>query len=99
MRALLARHWFAVTFSICLAAVLLPLCQSRVLPFQDYSGIVGLGGALAHLDDPGARIRGLYDIDIAATPCALYFGWAWLAGKLGVPVEVAFDLFIALFSI
>jgi hypothetical protein len=99
MRAFLARRWFAITFAVCLAAVLLPLCQSRVLPFQDYSGIVGLGGALAHADDPAARVREFYDVDITPTPCALYFGWAWLAGKAGVPVEVAFDLFIALFAI
>src|SRR4051812_46882954 len=99
MRAFLARRWFALSFSICLAAVLLPLCQSRILPFQDYSGIVGLSGALAHRADPAANVRAFYDIDISASPCVLYFGWAWLAGAVGVPVEIAFDLFVALFAI
>src|SRR3954471_18184815 len=104
MRALLAQRWlaqrwFAVLFSTCLAAVLLPLAQSRVLPFQDYSGVVGLSGALAHLDDPAARIREFYDVDIGAYPCALYFGWVWLLGHIGLSVEVAYDLFLAIFAI
>src|SRR5437868_7017394 len=97
LRAWLARRWFAVSFSLGLLAVLLPLCQTRVLPFQDYSGIVGLSGALAHLDDPAARIRDFYTVDVGPYPCAAYFGWAWLLGKIGLSVEVAYDLFIAIF--
>jgi hypothetical protein len=99
MRGFLARRWFAVAFSLGMLAVLLPLCQSRVLPFQDYSGIVGLSGALAHLDDPAARIRDFYTVDIGPYPCATYFGWALLLGKLGISVEVAYSLFIALFAV
>jgi hypothetical protein len=99
LRALLARRWLALAFGACLLAVLLPLAQTRVLPFHDASGIVGLGGALAHRDDAAANVRAFYDIDIGAYPSALYFGWAALAGKLGVSVEVAFNLFIALFAV
>jgi hypothetical protein len=80
-------------------ALVVPLCGGRLLPFHDASGIVGLGGALALRDDPAARVRELYDIDIRAYPSSLYFGWAWLAGALGVPVDVAFSIFTALFSL
>ena len=46
-----------------------------------------------------ARVRELYDIDIRAYPSSLYFGWAYLAGVVGVPMDVAFSLFTALFSL
>jgi hypothetical protein len=99
MRSFLARRRLEILFAGCLLMVLAPLTQSRVLPFHDASGIVGLGGALARLDDPEARIPAFYDVDIRPYPSVLYFGWAYLAGKLGLSVETAFSLFMALFSI
>ena len=97
--AFLQRRWLAVALAVGGLAIVLPLCQSRVLPFHDASGITGLGGALAHLDDPQARVRELYDLDVRLYPSVLYFGWAAAAGKLGVSTEVAFSVFTALFSL
>jgi hypothetical protein len=94
-----SRRWFAISFAAGLVLVLLPLLQSRVLPFHDSSGIVGLGGALALRDDPTARVRELYDLDIRPYPSALFFAWAWLAGAAGVPMDVAMSLFLAVFAL
>lgn len=99
MRSFLARRWFETAFGLGLLAVLAPLFMTRVLPFHDASGIIGLGGALAHLDQPEARIREFYDLDIRAYPSVLYFGWAYLAGRAGVPVEIAMSVFLGLFAI
>jgi hypothetical protein len=88
-----------VALVVGLLASMAPLAQTRVLPFHDSAGIVGLGGALALRDDPAARISAFYDLDIRAYPSALYFGWAYLAGVLGISVETAFSLFLAGFCI
>ncbi len=94
-----SQRWWRVGLMIGVVALVVPLCGGRALPFHDASGIVGLGGALALRDDPAARVRELYDIDIRAYPSSLYFGWAYLAGALGVPMDVAFSVFTALFSL
>ena len=80
-----------------ITATWLPLLMTRVLPFHDASGIIGLGGALNHRDDPAARVGEFYQLDIRAYPSALYFGWLWLLGNLGIGAEVAVSLFIAVF--
>ena len=80
-------------------AAVMPLLMTRVLPFHDSAGIIGLGGALALRNDPSAAVRTFYDLDIRAYPSALYFGWAYLAGALGISVEIAFGVFVALFCL
>jgi hypothetical protein len=95
----LARRWWVVGLGVGVVGLLLPLLGGRLLPFHDASGIIGLGGALALRDDPVARVRELYDIDIRAYPSSLYFGWAWLAGAVGAPMDIAFTVFTALFSL
>jgi hypothetical protein len=80
-------------------ATLAPLAATPVLPFHDMSGIIGLAGALAHFDDPATRVRELFDLDIRAYPSALYFGWGYLAGRLGIPIELAFRVFLAVFGV
>jgi hypothetical protein len=90
------RAWL-LALVVGMLALLLPLAGGRVLPFHDASGIIGLSGALALRDDPGARVGEFYDIDIRAYPSSLYFGWAYLAGALGVPMEIAFSVFTAVF--
>jgi hypothetical protein len=93
------QRWWRVGLVVGLLALVVPLLGGRLLPFHDAPGIIGLGGALGLRDDPAARVRELYDIDIRAYPSSLYFGWAYLAGTLGVPMDVAFSLFTALFSL
>jgi hypothetical protein len=93
----LRRHWLWVAIAAGIAATWLPLLMTRVLPFHDASGIIGLGGALNHRDNPAARIHEFYQLDIRAYPSALYFGWLWLLGNLGIGAEPAVSLFIALF--
>lgn len=88
-----------MTLGAGIALLVLPVLASPVLPFHDAPGIVGLGGALALRDDPAARVAELYQLDIRPYPSALYFGWAALAGALGVPVGWAFSLFTAVFSL
>ena len=95
----LASRWLPICLVAGVVALVLPVLITPVLPFHDSPGIVGLGGALALRDDPTARVRELYAIDIRAYPSALYFGWAALAGALGVSVEWAFSLFLALFCL
>jgi hypothetical protein len=95
----LAPHAVSLALALGVFGSLLPLLQTRVLPFHDSAGIVGLGGALALRHDPAAAVAAFYDVDVRAYPSALYFGWAWLAGALGVPVELAFSVFIALFCV
>ncbi len=92
-------RWWALGLAAGVLGLLLPLLGGRLLPFHDASGVIGLGGALALRDDPGARVRELYDIDIRAYPSSLYFGWAYLAGAVGVPMDIAFTVFTALFSL
>ena len=94
---LLRKHWVEAALALGLVAQCLPLLLTRVLPFHDAAGIIGLGGVLAHLDDP--RTRDFYTVDFGAYPSIGYFGWAWLAAKLHVPVDVAFNVFIALFCL
>ncbi len=96
---MLRRHAFRLTFAACLVASLLPLFASRVLPFHDASGLIGLGGALAHQNEPAARIGAFFDIRPGAYPSALYFGWAYLAARLHVPMDIAFSLFTGLFCL
>jgi hypothetical protein len=79
--------------------LVLPVLTTPVLPFHDAPGIVGLGGALALRDDPAARVRDFYQIDIRPYPSALYFGWALLAGALGIPIDWAYSLFLAIFCL
>jgi hypothetical protein len=93
------QRWWRVGMVMGVLAVVGPLFASRLLPFHDASGIVGLGGALALRDDPAARVPELYDIDIRAYPSSLYFGWAYVAGVLGVPMDIAFSVFTAVFSL
>ena len=92
-------RWWVVALGVGVAMMVLPLLGGRLLPFHDASGIIGLGGALALRDDPAARVRELYDIDIRPYPSSLYFGWAYLAGELGVPMDIAFSVFTAIFSL
>lgn len=96
---LLRRHPVSVALGVGLVIQCLPLLTTRVLPFHDAPGIVGLAGALNHLADPRARIADFYDVDIGAYPSALYFGWAFLLGKLAVPADVAFSVYTALFCL
>jgi hypothetical protein len=83
----------------CLLLQCAPMLVTRVLPFHDAPGVIGLGGVLAHLDDPRTRVRELFDVDYGLYPSIAYFGWAWLAAHLGVPMDVAFNAFIALFCL
>jgi hypothetical protein len=95
----LRRHRLGVALAVGVVAAVAPLLTTRVYPFHDSAGIVGLGGALALRDDPTAAIRAFYDLDIRAYPSALYFGWAYLAGALGLSIETAFAAFIAILCI
>jgi hypothetical protein len=79
--------------------VVAPVLSTPVSPFHDAAGITGLGGALTLVDDPTARVHDFHDVDIRPYPSILYFGWAWLAGVVGAPVDVAFSIFTALFSL
>jgi hypothetical protein len=82
--------------AVCLAAQCAPLLLTRVLPFHDAAGVIGLGGVFAHLDDPGTRVREFFDVDYGVYPSIAYFGWAWLAAHLHVPVDLAMNAFVAL---
>ncbi len=98
MADLLERR-FSIVFALCLAATLTPLLMTRVLPLHDAPGIIGLSGALALVDEPAARIREFYDVDLGPQPSVLYFGWGSLASRVGVPADVAFSLYIGLFCL
>ena len=95
----LRRHRLGVAMAIGVLAAVAPLLTTRVYPFHDSAGIVGLGGALALRDDPTAAIRAFYDLNIRAYPSALYFGWAYLAGAIGLSIETAFAAFTAILCI
>ncbi len=99
MRALLDRRWLPLAFGALLVALWAPLVASPLLPFHDASGLVGLAGALAHADEPAARIAAFYELDLGLFPSVLYFGWGWLAGAVGMPMHVAYALFTALFCV
>ena len=94
-----SERWWVLALAAGILGMLLPLLGGRLLPFHDASGIVGLGGALAWRDDPAARVHEFYDIDIRPYPSTLYFGWAYLAGALGVPMDIAFSVFTAVFTL
>ena len=96
-RSLLRARWVEVALAVGIAVQCLPVLLTRVLPFHDAAGIIGLGGVLAHLDDP--HTRDFYTIDFGAYPSIGYFGWAWLAAKAHLPVDIAFNLFIAIFCL
>src|SRR4051812_30569292 len=95
----LRQRRLGVALAVGTGAAVGPPLTSRGLPFHDSAGIIGLGGALALRDDPTAAIRTFYDLDIRAYPSALYFGWAYLAGVLGISVETAFSCFTALLCV
>jgi hypothetical protein len=97
--AFLRARWVEVLLGLGLFAQCLPLLVTRVLPFHDSAGIIGLGGVLSHLGDPATRVREFFDVDFGAYPSIGYFGWAWLAAALRVPMDVAFNLFIAIFCL
>ncbi len=93
------RRAFALIFALALVAQVAPLAVTRVLPFHDAPGIEGLCGVFAHTDNPAARIAEFYDIDFGPYPSVLYFAWGFAAAKLHVPVDLAFNLFIAIFCV
>jgi hypothetical protein len=95
----LRAHPLAAALAVCLAVQCAPLLLTRVLPFHDAPGVIGLGGVFAHLDDPRTRVREFFDVDYGLYPSIAYFGWAWLAAHLHVPVDVAFNVFIAAFCL
>jgi hypothetical protein len=95
----LRARWVEVVLAVALVAQCLPMLVTRVLPFHDSAGIIGLGGVLSHLDDPATHVRDFFTIDFGAYPSIGYFGWAWLAARLHVPADVAFNAFIALFCL
>jgi hypothetical protein len=97
--AIARARWVECVLGLCLLIQCLPMAVTRVLPFHDAPGIVGLGGVFAHLDDPATRVREFFDVDYGAYPSIGYFGWAFLAGKLHVPADVAFNVFIAIFCL
>lgn len=92
-------RWVEVSLGIALLIQCLPVLVTRVLPFHDSAGIIGLGGVLAHLDDPATNVREFFTIDFGAYPSIGYFGWAWLAALLHVPADIAFNVFIAIFCL
>lgn len=92
-------HWVAWAMGIGLVVQCLPVLVTRVLPFHDSGGIIGLGAVFSHLDDPETRVREFFDVDYGAYPSIGYFGWAWLTAKLQVPADIAFNLFIAVFCL
>ncbi len=94
-----AKSWTWVVLGLCLAAQAAPLLATRVLPFHDAPGLLGLAGVFAHTNDPAARISDFYDIDPRPTSSSLTFAWAYAAAKIGVPVDLAFHVFIALFCL
>jgi hypothetical protein len=96
-RSFLRERWVEALLAVGVIAQCLPVLLTRVLPFHDAAGIIGLGGVLAHLDDP--HTRDFYTVDFGAYPSIGYFGWALLAAKLHVPVDAAFNVFIALFCL
>jgi hypothetical protein len=98
-RAWVRRHAETLAFAAGLVAVLAPLVTTRVLPFHDASGLIGLCGALAHAGDPATRVHDFFSFDLGPYPSVLYFGWGWLAGKVGVPMDVAFSVFTGLFCL
>jgi hypothetical protein len=75
----------------------LPVLLTRVVPFQDAAGFIGLGGVLAHLSD--ARTRAFFDVDFGFYPSWIPFAWAAMAAALHLPIDVAFNLFMALFCL
>src|SRR5687767_5861839 len=97
--AVLRARWVEVVLAVALAVQCLPMLVTRVLPFHDSAGIIGLGGVLGHLDDPATQVRDFFTIDFGAYPSIGYFGWAWLAAQLHVPADIAFNAFIALFCL
>jgi hypothetical protein len=97
--AVVRAHPAVAALAACLALQCVPLLVTRVLPFHDAPGLIGLGGALAHLDDPRTRVREFFDVDYGLYPSIACFGWAWLAAALHVPVDLAFSAFIALFCL
>lgn len=97
--AMARTHGFTWLFTAALVAQCLPLLMTRVLPFHDAPGIIGLGGVFAHWADPRSRVQEFFDVDFGAYPSIAYFGWAFVAAKLHVPVDVAFNAFIALFCL
>jgi hypothetical protein len=96
-RTFLRERWVEVLLGVGIAVQCLPVLLTRVLPFHDAAGVIGLSGVLAHLDDPVTR--DFYTVDYGAYPSIAYFGWAWLAAQLHVPVDAAFNVFIALFCL
>jgi hypothetical protein len=85
---------------VLIAAVIwqaLPLLITRVVPFHDAPGFIGLAGVLSHLDD--ARTRGFYDVDFGLYPSWIPFAWAGLGALAHVPADVALDLFTAIFCL
>jgi hypothetical protein len=98
-RAWIAPRWLGLLLAGCLLVLLLPLVGHVVLPFHDVPAIMGLAGTFAHVGDPTARIADFYDFDFRAYPSVLYFGWGWLAARLGVPTELAFRIFLGLFCV
>jgi hypothetical protein len=95
----LRAHPLAAALVACLAIQCAPLLVTRVLPFHDAPGVIGLGGVFAHLDDPRTRVREFFDVDYGLYPSIAYFGWAWLAAQLHIPVDLAFNVFIAAFCL
>lgn len=103
LRAFLGRVAMRDRFLVlaCVAALFAnwaPLVVSEYLPFTDLSGHMGLAGALAHWDEPAAKIPAYFERDIRLIPGILFEAFAAaLHPLLGVPA--ATNLFIALFCV
>jgi hypothetical protein len=99
LAAWLRAHPAQAVLAVCLVLQCGPLLVTRVLPFHDAPGVIGLGGVFAHLDDPSTRVRELFDVDYGLYPSIAYFGWARMAAWLHVPIDIAFNVFLALFCL
>lgn len=85
-------------FIAALLANWAPLVVSEYLPFTDLSGHMGLAGALAHWDDPAARIPAYFVRDIRLIPGVIFEAFAYaMHPLLGIPA--ATNLYIALFCV
>jgi hypothetical protein len=92
------RRWLgrgALVLGVVLQVV--PLLITRVVPFHDAAGFIGLAGVLGHLGDPATR--GFYEVDLGFYPSWIPFAWAGAAALVRVPADVALNLFTAIFCL
>lgn len=93
------RHATACLLAVGLIALVAPIAATPILPFHDASGIVGLGGALAHRGDAATRVDEFFRFDLGLMPSVLYFGWIAIGSWMGASAESAVRAFVAVFCL